>query len=73
MHLEYIMLSEISQTERQILYVITYIWNLKTIKQINIAKEEQTHREQTNSYQGERDQEKGQNTGRELRGVNYSL
>ena len=55
MHLEYIMLSEISQTERKMLYVITYIWNLKTIKQINIAKEEQTHREQTNSYQSERD------------------
>ena len=49
------MLSEISHTERQILCVITYIWNLKKIKQMNIAKEKQTHREQTNSYRSERD------------------
>ena len=28
-HLECIMLHEISQTERQILYDITYMWNLK--------------------------------------------
>ena len=29
MSLEDIMLSEISQTEKDILYVITYMWNLK--------------------------------------------
>ena len=29
MYLEGIMLSEISQTERQILYNITYMWNFK--------------------------------------------
>ena len=67
------MLSEISQTERKILYVITYVWNLKKIKQMNIAKEEQTHREQTNSYQSVRDQEKGQDRGGELQGVNYCV
>ena len=30
MDLEDIMLSEISQIERQILYVFTYMWNLKS-------------------------------------------
>ena len=40
---------------------------------MNIAKEKQTHREQTNSYRSERDQEKGQDRGRELQGVNYSV
>ena len=30
MDLEDIMLSEISQTEKQILYDITYMWNLKS-------------------------------------------
>ena len=29
MHLENIMLSEMSDRERQILYIITYMWNLK--------------------------------------------
>ena len=29
MDLEHIMLSEISQTERQVLYVITCMWNFK--------------------------------------------
>ena len=40
---------------------------------MNIAKEEQTHREQTNSYQSVKDQEKGQDRGRELQGVNYCV
>ena len=37
MDLEYIMLSEISQRERQILYDITYMWNLKK-KYMNYIK-----------------------------------
>ena len=41
MDLECIMLSEICQ--RQILYVVTYMWKLKN-KQMNITKQKQTHR-----------------------------
>ena len=42
MDLENIMLGEISQ-ERQILYNITYMWNLRKITQMNIhTKEKQT-------------------------------
>ena len=32
------MLSEISQTEKQILYDITYMWNLKKYKLVNITE-----------------------------------
>ena len=38
MDLEDIVLSEVSQRERQMLYDITYIWNLKN-KLVNITKE----------------------------------
>ena len=39
MDLDGIMLSEISQRERQIQYVFTYMWNLKIQnKQINVTK-----------------------------------
>ena len=39
MDLECIMLSKVSQTERQILYDITYMWNLKKYnKLVNITK-----------------------------------
>ena len=43
---EGIRLSEISQTdrERQILYVITSMWNLKN-KPVSTTKQKQTHRE----------------------------
>ena len=43
--IEGIVLSEISQTkEDKTLYVITYMWNLKKIKQMNITKQRLTHR-----------------------------
>ena len=43
------MLSEMSDREKQILYVITYMWNLKNKtkkikKKMNITKQKQTHR-----------------------------
>ena len=44
MDLEGIMLSEMSERERQILYDITYTWNLKYSKLMNITKKKQTHR-----------------------------
>ena len=52
MDLEGIMLSEIM--ERQVLYDISYMWNLKIYK--DIIKEMQTHRckEQTDGYQWRR-------------------
>lgn len=34
---------------RQILYVFTYMWNLKN-KSMNTAQQKQTHREQTGGY-----------------------
>ena len=52
MDLENILLSEIR--ERQILHDITYTWNLKKIKQMNLYTEQKQthrHRKQTNGYQ----------------------
>ena len=52
--LEGIMLSEISQTEKDKYCVITYMWNSKnkTKKEMNITKQKQIywHREQTSGY-----------------------
>ena len=42
MDVEGIMLSEITHRERQILYNITHIWNLKNHKKLNITKQKQT-------------------------------
>ena len=56
--LEGIMLSEISQTERQILYDFTCVWNLKN--KIN----EQTKQKQTHRY---REQINGRQLGRDWR------
>ena len=67
------MLSEISQTERQILYGITYYVESKMYnKLVNITKKKQTHkyREQTSGYQwGERGE--GQYTGEGVGSTNY--
>ena len=55
MELEIITLSEISQTEKEISYDITYIWNLKKMIQMNLfTKQELTHRprKQTMIIQG---------------------
>ena len=59
---EGIMLSEMSDKERKILY-ITHLWNLKK-KLVNITKRRQTlwYREQTSGYQW------GQGKGRGSRG-----
>ena len=50
--MEGIILSEINQTKKEILYDMAYIWNLKKAKPMNIAKKKQTHRyrEQTSVY-----------------------
>ena len=48
------MLSEMSDRERQIVYDITYRWNLKKYNNlVNRTKKKQTHRyqEQTSGYQ----------------------
>ena len=61
-----------SDRERQTLYDITYIWNLKYNKLVNITKKKHTHRyrEQTSHYQwGE---ERGRDSrARGLRDTNY--
>ena len=54
MDLEGIILSEISQTEKDKYCMISHIWNLiKHNKLVNITKKKQTHRyrEQTSGYQ----------------------
>ena len=60
--------------ERQILYDITYMWNLKKYnKLVNITKKKQTHRyrEQTSGYQWEEGRGEGQYRSRELSDANY--
>ena len=53
MDLEASMFSEISQTEKQILYAITYMWNLKNKTNEYNKTTTQTHRyrEQASGYQ----------------------
>ena len=45
--------------QRQILYIITYMWNLKNKGQIYIVKQKQTlwYRKQASGYSWERDGE----------------
>ena len=52
MDLEGILLSELSQIkkDKQILYDIIYMWNLKNNKLVNITKKKLTHREQTSGF-----------------------
>ena len=55
--IEIIILSEVSQTEKNKSYDITYMWNLKKMIQMNLfTKQKQNHRcrKQTYSYQGVR-------------------
>ena len=63
-----LILSEISQTEKQILHDITYMWNLKIIWMNVCAKQKQTHRywQQACHYQGEEGMGKGQIRGMRL-------
>ena len=60
-----------SDRERQIVYDITYMWNLKN-NLVNITKKKQTHRhrEQTSGYQGGEGSREGQYRGMGLRGTN---
>ena len=44
MDLEIIMLSEVSQTVRQTLYAITYMWNVKKSRMNLFEKQKQMHR-----------------------------
>ena len=45
MDLEIVTVGEVSQAKRQILYDITFMWNLKKTIQINLfTKQKQTHR-----------------------------
>ena len=67
-NLESIILSEISQTEKdQYSYVATYLWILK-IKQMYTTKQTHKYREQTSGYRGQ-----GQARGRRLRDINFCL
>ena len=66
--LEIIILSEVGQTERQISYDITYMWNVKN-KLVNKTKKKQTHRyrRQTSDHQY-KGRGKGQHRDRKKRG-----
>ena len=58
MELEGIMLSEISQAEKDKYQMISlFLWSIRTKKKTEGTKQQQTHRTQewTNSYQKERD------------------
>ena len=45
MELEIIILSQVSQTEKELSYDITYMWNLKKLIQMNLfTKQKQTDR-----------------------------
>ena len=58
MDLKNIILSEVSQ--RQILYEITYMWNLKIIQMNLFTKQKQTHRHRKQSYGYQRGKGGGQ-------------
>ena len=72
MDLEGILLSEISQTEKDYYYMIILIcriWKVQQTSQYNKKKQTHRYREQTSGYHwGE-----GQSRGRELRGTNYYI
>ena len=74
MELERIMLSEISQTEKEKYCIVSlYMESKKYNKLVNITKKEQTHRygEQTSGYQQGEGRGKRQYRGKRLRGTNY--
>ena len=74
MDLEGIILSEISQTEKDKYCVISHMWNLKKYnKLVNKTKKKQTHihREQTRGYQCGDASCGGQHGGSAVRGTNY--
>ena len=73
MKLDGIMLSAISQSERQILYDITYMWNLDN-KASEYNKKIQTHRYKNKLVGREKGggaREEGQDEGEGSRGTNY--
>ena len=59
--------------ERQVLYSVHYVWNLKNKTTSKYNKKKQTHRyrEQTSDYQWEEDRRVGQYGVRALKGTNY--
>ena len=58
-----IMLSEITQRERQILYIFTFMWNPKNKAHEQIEqKQMHRYREQTSVYQRGKGWEEGQNS-----------
>ena len=72
-NLEGIMLSEISQTERDKYSMLLLICGSQKIKQMHITKQKQMHRyrEQTSGYQWGKGKGDGQDRGRGLRGTDY--
>ena len=68
MDLEFIILSEESQRERQISYAITYLWNLKKMIQMNLfTKQKQIHRHRKQTYVYQKG--KGTGVGRDKLGI----
>ena len=50
MDLENVILSEVSQTEREILYDIPYMWNLKRNDTNELTRQKETHRLRKQTY-----------------------
>ena len=73
MDLEGIMLSEISQTEKEKYCMISLTFGIYKIKLVSITKQKPTHRyrEQTSGYQWGEGKGEGQDRSRGLRGTNY--
>ena len=51
MDLDSVLISEISQTEKENYCIISLTRSLKNTTDVNITKKQQTHREQTSGYQ----------------------
>ena len=65
---------EVSQTEKQITYDKTYMWNLKSkTNWVNIRKQKQIqrHREQNSGYPWGEGKRERQDKGRGLKGKKY--
>ena len=73
MDLEGIMLSEISQTEKDKYCMMLHVESKKYNKLVNITWKKQTHRyrEQTGDYQWGEGRREGKYSGRGVRGTNY--
>ena len=73
MDLECTILSEMSDRERQMLYIFTYVWNLKNNTNEYNKTETESQRQRTNWWLLEMrmNEGRGKDRGRRLGGTNY--